>query len=218
MLVREIMSAPPVWVGEHATCREALETMARRRVTALPVLDHDRRLVGILSEVDLLRATLEADPRSHLGPTHAHGEALPGLVSELMSRDPVTVAEGADVAEVAHLFVRTSFKSLPVMRDARLVGVLSRSDVVRALARPDDAIAHDVMAALRELGDPAWRATVRHGEVIVDGPRTTREEDLAVHLTAGIIGVRSVRVDAGTEALLDAPTTRTGPETLSPDA
>jgi len=174
VLVRDIMTTPVASVGETTSCAEALALLAQRRLTALPVVDARGAVVGLLSEVDLLRATLEADPRSHLRPTQAHGEPLPHVVTDLMTRAPLTVVEGDDVAQVAHLFVRTSFKSFPVVRDGLLVGVLSRSDVVRALARPEDVVLAEVQAVLA----------------------TARDEDLATRLAASVLGVRSVRVVA----------------------
>ncbi len=197
VLVREIMTAPVTSVGEHTPCTEALALLARRRLTALPVVDARGAVVGLLSEADLLRSALEADPRSHLGRTRTHGEPLPSVVGDLMTRSPVTVTENGDVAEVAHLFVRTSFKSFPVVRDGLLVGVISRSDVVRALARPEDAVLAEVRAVLAELGSPGWEATLVHGEVLVTGPATSRDEDLATRLAASVLGVRAVRVATG---------------------
>ena len=206
MLVRDIMTAPVASVREHTTCAEALALLARLRLTALPVVDSAGAVVGLLSEADLLRSTLEADPRSHLGRTKTHGEPLPALVTDLMTRGPVTVTEGGDVAEVAHLFVRTSFKSFPVVRDGLLVGVLSRSDVVRALARPEEVVLAEVRAVRAELGAPGWVATLVHGEVLVTGPATARDEDLATRLAASVLGVRSVRVVGASTDATPAPT------------
>ncbi|MDQ2756945.1 MAG: CBS domain-containing protein [Actinomycetota bacterium] len=194
MLVRDIMTTPVASVGEHTSCVEALAVLAVRRLTALPVTDSGGAVIGLLSEVDLLRSALEADPRSHLGPTQTHGEPLPPVVADLMTRSPVTVDEGGDVAELAHLFVRTSFKSFPVVRDGLLVGVVSRSDVVRAIARPQDVVLAEVRAVLAELGSSGWEATIAQGEVLVTGPATAREQDLATHLAASVLGVRAVRV------------------------
>ena len=86
MLVREIMTSPVTSVGEHTPCAEALALLARQRLTALPVVDSGGAVVGLLSEVDLLRSALEADPRTHLGHTQTHGEPLPPVVADLMTR------------------------------------------------------------------------------------------------------------------------------------
>lgn len=194
MLVRDIMSAPAVSVGERTSCAEALALLAERRLTALPVVDTDGAVVGLLSEVDLLRATLAPDPRAHLAHPASHGEPLPPVVADLMTRAPTTVAERGDVADVARLFVRTSFKCLPVLRDGRLVGVVSRSDLVRALARPEGEVLAEVRAVLAELGGPGWQATLSGGEVLVTGPGSVREDDLATRLASSVLGVRAVRV------------------------
>lgn len=215
MLVREIMTAPVTSVSEHTPCTEALALLARRRLTALPVVDARGAVVGLLSEADLLRSALEADPRSHLGRTQTHGQPLPPVVGDLMTRSPVTVTEGGDVAEIAHLFVRTSFKSFPVVRDGLLVGVVSRSDVVRALARPDDAVLAEVRVVLAELGAPGWEATLVHGEVLVTGPANSRDEDLATRLAASVLGVRAVRVVAGATGAPSEPGSTSDPDGAS---
>lgn len=195
MLVRDIMTSPVTSVGERTPCSEALVLLAEQRLTALPVVDARGAVVGLLSEVDLLRAALEPDPRSHLSRARAHGVPLPPLVADLMTREPVTVTEGGDVAELAHLFVRTSFKSVPVVRDGSLVGLVSRSDVVRALARPPETVLAEVRSVLAELGSPGWDATLVEGEVVVTGPVTPRDDDLAARLASSVLGVRAVRVE-----------------------
>jgi CBS domain-containing protein len=193
MLVGEIMTSPAVTVREDASPRVAVALLAQRRLTMLPVLDAESRLVGVVSEVDLLALPEPADPRAHLRPVASVlAEAGPGTVAELMASAPETTSEHADVAEVAALFRRTAWKCLPVMRGDELVGVVSRSDIIWAMSRDDDDIQDDVNRLLADL-DPGWQSTVSQGVVTITGHGPDREGDGAASLAATVIGVRAIR-------------------------
>jgi CBS domain-containing protein len=194
MLVGEIMTSPVVTVREDATPLVAMSLLAQRHVTMLPVVDAESRLVGVVSEADLLALPEAPDPRAHLRPAPpAAATRTPSTVADLMTVSPGTTSERADVADVAALFRRTAWKCLPVMRDDELVGVISRSDIIRALSRDDDDIEDDVNRLLRDL-DPGWDATVSNGVVTITGPGPEREGDAAASLAATVMGVRAVRV------------------------
>ena len=152
MLVGEIMTSPVVTVRADASPQVVMSLLARRRLTMLPVVDAENRLVGVVSEVDLLALPEPLDPRAHLRPAPpVVAGSAPRTVSELMSSTPQTTSEHADVAEVAALFRRTAWKCLPVMRGDELVGVVSRSDIIRAMSRDDDDIQDDVNRLLADL-------------------------------------------------------------------
>ena len=192
-MVRDIMSSPAVTVREHSSPETALQLLAERGVTILPVVDAQERLVGVVSEVDLLGLadpdTLESRPRSA-----AHSPSgAPRVVSDVMTRGAQTTSDEADVAKVVALFRRTSWKSLPVMRGDVLVGVLSRSDLIRAMAREDDDIEADVNRLLSERA-PGWEASVSGGTVTIRGSGNDRERDAAASLAATVIGVRRIGV------------------------
>jgi CBS domain-containing protein len=141
MLVREIMTSPAYSVLEGATLEEALKLMATSRVTSLPVVDGGGRVVGIISEADLLKSDLEPDPRAHVRPTRQATTSPLATVGQVMTPHPHTVREDTDVAELAHTFATTHWKSVPVVREELLQGVVSRSDVIRAMSRTDEQIA-----------------------------------------------------------------------------
>ena len=191
MLAREIMTSPAHSVREDVLTQMALTLLARAHLTSLPVVDADGALVGVVSEADVLRTALEPDPRAHLRPA-GHGADLPRTVAAVMTPHPHTVREETDVAELARTFSQQSWKSLPVVRDGRLVGVVSRSDVVRALTRPDEDIRHDVSRAFARDGLPGWQATVTGGVVQISGATTPRERNLSASLAAAVTGVRRV--------------------------
>ncbi|QQS02404.1 MAG: CBS domain-containing protein [Austwickia sp.] len=193
MLVREIMTAPAYSVHEGDELDGALRLLAERKITAIPVVDDEHHVIGVLSEVDLLRRAVEPDTRAHATPLH-EGPPLPKSIGEIMTRDPRTTTEGADVSDLIDLFITTSFKSLPVVRAGKLVGVVSRSDVVRALWRTDDDLRDDLVAAFHDYGQDHWHITVQHGVVEVAGVGNAMERDVANAIARSVLGVRRVHV------------------------
>ncbi len=191
MLVREIMTAPAFHVRADAPVDDALEILAVRRITALPVVDAEGRLVGMLSELDLLRGAVPPDARAHARPVET-GSQYPDTVGEMMGTEVTTVREGDDVADVIEQFVQHQVKSLPVMRGDRLIGVVSRGDVIRALYRPDDELEDELVVAFHDAGMPEWHFRVERGTVTLSGPDDERAAAAAASLARSIVGVRRV--------------------------
>lgn len=192
MLVREIMSSPAYSVREDAPLAEALGLMATAKVTGLPVVDSGGRVVGIISEADLLKADLEPDPRAHMRVVRPQSESALATVAELMTAGPHTVREDSDVAELAHTFASTSWKSVPVVRGEMLLGVVSRSDVIRAMNRSDEDIAAEIVATLLETGLKAWHVEVTGGVANITGPGSEREREAVISIAQSVMGVRHV--------------------------
>ena len=192
MLVREIMTSPAYRVHEGASLDAALQVMVTAGVTSLPVVDPGGRVVGIISEADLLQERLAPDPRAHMRLVPPPSEPLPETVGEVMTADPHTVLEDSDVAELARTFARTSWKSVPVVRGDVLLGVVSRSDVIRAMARTDDEIGEEISAAFEEIGLGAWRADVTDRVVHITGTASGRERAAAISIAQSVKGVRRV--------------------------
>jgi acetoin utilization protein AcuB len=111
MLVVERMTRPPITVSSETTAQQALHIIKERRLRHLPVLAVDGALVGIVSEKDLLRAN-SGDP-----------------VEEIMTRDVITVTEYTVLEEAARIMTDHGISSLPVMRDERLVGIITETDL-----------------------------------------------------------------------------------------
>jgi CBS domain-containing protein len=192
MLVKDVMTREVAVVGPATPVEEALHLLVARRVTTLPVTDDDGRVVGILSEADLLGHLLSRDPRAHQIPVRAETEDPPRLVRDLMSGAPRVTRPDEDVSDLAAVMARHRWKSVPVVEDGRLVGVVSRSDVLRALARPDAWLRARVEAVLAELGQPHWQVTVEHGVASLSGPGTPRELEAATAAARSVPGVRRV--------------------------
>ena len=119
-------------------------------------------------------------------------DVLPTTVAEVMTADPHTVREDTDVAQLARTFAETSWKSVPVVQGDALLGVVSRSDVIRAMARPDSEIAAEIAKAFSEIGQHAWRADVVARVVHITGTGSERERSAATSIARAILGVRRV--------------------------
>jgi len=187
MLACNVMTSPAITIAPDATVADAARTMAEKGVSGLPVVDATGRLVGIVTEGDLLRrkelgsetrrtwwARLFRDDRSLAGEfAKAHGR----FVRRVMTRKVVCVRDDAPVGRVAELLTTLDVKRVPVLKDGALVGVVSRRDVIRALtklaaaeARPqktsDDEIAS---ALLRRVDKAPFVATVQVQLTVMDG-------------------------------------------------
>jgi CBS domain-containing protein len=191
MLVREVMTAPVVTVSPHATVKQAIRLLYERNITAVPVVNGHEYVVGIVSEMDLLRNEFEADPRAFARPVADPDGMPPRRVDELMTRQVMTVRETTDVAELAELMMTTGVKSVPVVRGTRLVGIVSRRDLMGVLARSDERIHDDVVDALGQYGNgyPHWDVTVRDGIVELRGRADVAGEHIADVLTRTVPGV-----------------------------
>lgn len=121
--VRDYMAANPVTVTPDMPILEAIHLLIEHRISGLPVLDLRGNLVGMLSEHDCLRVALQA----------SYYEELGGRVKEYMTTGVRTVEADDSIVELAELFVSTHFRRFPVMERQRVVGQISRRDVLRAL-------------------------------------------------------------------------------------
>ena len=143
MQVRDAMSANVISVAAQATILEAARTMLRNRVSGLPVVDAEGQLVGMLTEGDFLRRSEIGTERRRprwlefvLGPgrmAEDYVRAAGRKVEDVMTRDPVTVREDDDLETVVELMERRRVKRFPVLRDGKIVGIVSRANLMRAL-------------------------------------------------------------------------------------
>jgi CBS domain-containing protein len=195
MLVREVMTSPVHTVLPSTSVKEALQILDAHAITAMPVVDDHGRPIGVVSEVDLLWAALRPDQRRHEIPPEADVD-VPTVVGEVMNHHPITVEPDGDLAAAVDLMMSTAVKSLPVVHQGRVVGVVSRRDVVHALARSDRAIRAEVDELVRDVaGD--WVVEVEDGVVTIEGPETDAQSRLATALATTVPGVVRVKVDRG---------------------
>jgi CBS domain-containing protein len=193
MFVREVMSSPPFTVSPGTSVRAALRLLDEHNITALPVVDEHDHVVGVVSEVDLVRKVVPVDQRLHIIPVHPAGHAPATTVSQVMTRKAVTVSSRSDLADAVGLMTSTAVKSLPVVDEGQLVGVVSRRDVVHVLARKDESIRREVEDLVRDEGAD-WSVDVSDGLVRVSGPSSEQDRRVAEVLAGSVPGVVAVRI------------------------
>lgn len=150
MLVHEVMTTPVMTVPRTWTAKQAVLLLYEKDITAAPVVDEHGRMVGIVSEMDLLRGEFEADPRAYLRLSALPGSQPTVGVEDVMSPNVKTVREDTEVLDLVELMITVGMKSVPVVRGDELMGMVSRRDLMGILAHGDDRIRDDVLAALRE--------------------------------------------------------------------
>ena len=202
MQVRDVMTREVVTVGPATSAKFAAEVLADRGFAALPVVDDDDQLVGIVAEADVLRDRLPHDPRLHARRDDPPQFPPALLVRGVMTSQVRTVDVSADVADVARLFVDDRLRSVPVLEHGRLAGIVSRRDLLRTLVRPDEVIRADVLRLVEDYtGDlDSWDVTVADGMLTIrrtrGAPQVSREvEEHALRaLASTVAGVVDTRV------------------------
>lgn len=146
--VTDVMSRDPIVVRKETPLKEAIQILAEKRISGIPVVDDVGKLVGIISETDLMWQETGVTPPAYImfldsviylqNPGTYERElhkALGQTVGEVMSHNPVTISPGKTVKEAAQLMHDRSVHRLPVIDSAsQVVGILTRGDIVRAMA------------------------------------------------------------------------------------
>ncbi len=196
--VASVMTADVVTVRPGTPYKEVVERLRERRVSAVPVVDFERRVIGVVSEADLLLK--EERPGRGPGGTlvHPHGDAAKAearSAAALMTAPAVTVRREATLTEAARLMHHKHVKRLPVVDpDGKLVGIVSRADLLQVFLRSDDSIAREIREDLvlhTLVIDPATvKVAVDDGVVRLEGEVETRS--LALILTRLVKAVEGV--------------------------
>ena len=243
MNASDVMTRTLLSVRPDATVAEAIRTMLDNRISGLPVIDEAGRLVGILTEGDLLRRGETGTERQRsrwleilMGPGRLAGEYVRThgrKIGEVMTRDVVSVTLDTPLKEVVELMERHRVKRVPVLDGEVLVGILSRADLLRALlgalqeeespATNDGEIRERILG---ELAKAAWMprdgiaVTVENGVVDLDGVILDEKEREALRVAAeNVPGVRAVEdhlvwVEPVSGTIIDAP--QQGEATVKP--
>lgn len=216
MQAKDVMVSPAITVSPDASVPETANILLKNRISAVPVVDQTGALIGIVSEGDLMRRA-EIGTERHRSwwlemlsssntiameyvKSHAHN------VSDVMTAWPLAVGEETSLAEIADLLEMRQIKRVPVVRDGKVVGIVSRADLLQAFAsvhRPapeanlDDRALH---AAILKTMDTAklvrpytFSITVNDGNVHLSGLIGTAEEKkalcIAAEVTQGVVSV-----------------------------
>jgi len=202
--VRDLMTRDVLTLTADTPLKRAAELLARERISGAPVVDDVGRVVGVLSEADVLvKASAEA-PRSGLlgwllepAPDY-YGKFAATRVGEAMSAPAVTIPPDRGVHEAASLMIDESVNRLPVVDDGALVGIVTRADVVRAFTRTDAQIAEEIRGEILER--TLWVEPGKVTLLVVDGAvhlegevESEADAELLPVLVGRVPGVVSVR-------------------------
>lgn len=202
--VKDVMTTDVVAVRPSASYKEAVRRLRDFGVGAMPVVDDDERLVGVVTEADLLLKEEGAAAGKHHGaPGRRRRErrkAEAFTVRELMTSPVVTVVPGAALNEAARLLHERNIKQLPVVdASGALRGIVSRRDLVSVFLRPDadirDEVVHDVVERSLALGPETLHVHVEDGVVTLEGRLETADlVKLVIEMVGrvdGVVGVNS---------------------------
>ncbi|HUA42249.1 MAG TPA: CBS domain-containing protein [Streptosporangiaceae bacterium] len=201
--MRDIMTTSVVAVRREASFKEMAAMLRSRRISAFPVIDDSGRVIGVVSESDLLvKEAVQAEGASLLAALRhiREDDKAAGITAaELMTAPAITIGPDALVEEAARMMYDRRVKRLPVVNAVgKLLGIVSRVDVLAVFGRPDDEIRDEIIrAVLPGLVPRPWKdleVTVRDGVVTISGAslsdETARGIVGAVRHVQGVVGVR----------------------------
>jgi CBS domain-containing protein len=177
--VRDVMVTSVVAGHEGAVFKEVVAALLRNKISSVPVIDADRRVVGVVSETDLMVRVAQLysnPPRGHALARHQdERRKLHGTIaSELMTSPAVVISPAALIESAAYHAARNRVRRMPVVDDSGiLVGIVTRGDLLRPFLRPDTEIWADIVENVLHgsfiLDRDALRVTVSEGVVTLDG-------------------------------------------------
>ena len=147
--VADVMTPDPITVKPQTDLKEAIQIMAEKKVSGLPVVDEEENLVGVISESDLMWQETGVDPPPYImfldsviylqNPARYEKEvhkALGQTVGEVMSDRPISIKPERSIREAAHLMHEKNIRRLPVVNeeDNKVIGILTRGDIIRTMA------------------------------------------------------------------------------------
>ncbi|HEX5401612.1 MAG TPA: CBS domain-containing protein [Pseudonocardiaceae bacterium] len=189
MRARDVMNGPVTTVKPDTTVKYAANVLASHGFTALPVVDADDRLIGIVTEADLVRDRFPRDARYRRDDDVV---VDPGkTVGEVMTTPAVAMAQTADVVDLITVMDNDKIRSIPIVDGSWVVGIVTRRDLVRVLGRDDDDIAADVRHRLANYAGPdRWTVHVHDGLVELGDEYDDRSErHVAIVLAEAVPGV-----------------------------
>lgn len=196
MRAKDVMTTEVVYAGPETSVRAIAQTLLKRRISAVPVADDSGRVIGIVSEGDLMRRP-ESETERHRSwwlqlfetPEDRAGEYLKshGLTArDVMTREPITVTEDTPLEEIAIVLERKAIKRVPVLRDGKLVGIVTRADLLHGL------VARAAQAVKPAPAAPPTReaviAGIRDADLSLDYVNVVVADD-AVHLWGAVASV-----------------------------
>jgi CBS domain-containing protein len=191
------MTADVITVGRDASLKEAARRMIEAGVSGLAVTD-DEGLAGVITEADFVKSESDRRPkkRARVLSWFSHDVEVPHferLVGDVMTSNVVTISPETDHAEAARLMQTKRIKRLPVVDDGELIGIVSRSDILRAFARPDESIIGElqdhVMRKVLWIDPKRVTVHVVEGNVVLEGQLETKSDAVLLEDLAGRLDV-----------------------------
>jgi CBS domain-containing protein len=202
MRAMDVMTSEVITVGENATVPEVAKLLAEHGISAVPVIDKHNRVIGMVSEGDLLHRAETGTERYRswwlemMSSTNKlAGEYIKShssKVKDVMTRDVLSVTEATPVADIAVLLETNRIKRVPVLRDGKLVGIVSRANLVRALATTINAAADGAEADDRLIRDRLL-AELKAQKWAEVSPANVTVKDGVVHLWSSYLSEREKR-------------------------
>lgn len=125
MKIVEAMNDEVIFVYREATLSQAADLMIKRRINGLPVVDKDHRVVGIITENDIIKKT------DFFNPEHDPSDILQFQVVEVMTKNPITLTPESLLSQAQAIFAATNIKQIPVTKDGILVGIIGVKDIIK---------------------------------------------------------------------------------------
>ncbi|MBO1334399.1 CBS domain-containing protein [Streptomyces sp. VRA16 Mangrove soil] len=202
-IVSDVMTHTVVAVGRDAPFKDIVELMEQWKVSAVPVLEGESRVVGIVSEADLLPKEefrdMDPDRRDQMRRLTDLVKAGAVSAGELMTTPAVCVRPDATLAEAARIMAHRKVKRLPVVNaEGMLEGIVSRSDLLKVFLRTDEEIAEEVRRTVAAYLFPDQHVTVAVTDGVVTFGGTLRNRNLvpvAARLARAVEGVVDIRMD-----------------------
>jgi CBS domain-containing protein len=205
MHVQELMTTPVLSIGPEASLKDVAAILVERGISGLPVCDAENRVLGVISEGDILYKEHDPTTGRRSGPLAwlAYGssagahKAKAETVREAMTAPAITVSPWSSVSEAARVMTERGINRLPVVKRDELVGIVTRTDLVRAFTRSDEEIERElrdeVLARTLWVEDDAVEIEVERGAVKLAGVLENRSDAvLFERLAARVPGVTSV--------------------------
>jgi CBS domain-containing protein len=125
MKISEVMNDEVIFVFKDATLAQAVDLMIQRRINGLPVVDESHRVVGIITENDIIRKT------DFFNPEHDPSDILQLMVVEVMTKNPITLTPDSQIEQAQAIFAATNIKQIPVTKEGMLTGIVGLKDIIK---------------------------------------------------------------------------------------
>ncbi len=207
LTIRDVMIRTVVTVTPRTSLKDVAQSLVDHRISGVPVVDPEGAVLGVVSEADLLMKEGGADAIRHRSLARVRGESKESraqiakvaatTAGEAMTAPAITIGPDRSIPEAAAVMTARRINRLPVVEDGRLVGIVSRADLVRAFIRSDEELARtireDVLLRVLWLDPALFTVEVEDGVASVGGSverrSTTQMIERCIGLVPGIVGV-----------------------------